>query len=486
MSIRRHIAFACALILPCVTASGIAGQPPSEPGGRSSPRPPNVVLFLIDDLGYTDVGCYGSDFYETPHIDGLARDGMKFTAAYAACCVCSPTRVSLLTGKNPARLHITHAIPIQGYLRLKGPLPLIPAIYRKNLPLAEVTIAEALKPAGYRSASVGKWHVCWEKEFYPEHQGFDVNVAGNNMGNPGTYFHPYHGRWRMTPRHAWTEWQTIAGGRPGEYLTDRLTDEAIRFIEQTAGGPFLLYFPHYAVHTPLQAREELIEKYRRKPKGKHHTNPVYAAMIESVDQSVGRLLAKLEELGIAENTVVIFTSDNGGNGRATSHHPLRGCKGNYYEGGIRVPLIVRWPGVVEPGSVCHTPVITHDLYPTLLAMAGLPLMPEQHVDGVSLMPLLRQTGDLQPRSLFWHFPNYIGATHIGPARPLSVIRVGDWKLIEFLENGRLELYNLRDDLGEKNNLAAEMPEKTGQLHQTLIEWREAAKVQMPRPNPEYH
>jgi arylsulfatase A-like enzyme len=289
----------------------------------------------------------------------------------------------------------------------------------------------------------------------------------------------------MTPQHEWVAWQTIAGGEPGEYLTDRLTDEAIRFIEQNADRPFLLYFPHYAVHTPLQAKEELVEKYRGKPKGEHHQNPVYAAMIESVDQSVGRVLGKLDALGLAANTVVIFTSDNGGNGHATSHYPLRGCKGNFYEGGIRVPLIVRWPGVVEPGSVCHTPVISHDFPPTLLEIAGLPPMPEQHVDGVSLLPLLKQSGDLKPRSLFWHFPNYIGATHIDPARPLSVIRDGDWKLIEFLEDGRLELYNLRDDLGEQNNLAARMPDQAGRLQRQLAEWRAAAQVQMPQPNPEY-
>ena len=474
------------VVLACTTSIAIAAESQTRESGKPSPvRPPNVVLFLIDDLGYTDVGCYGSDFYETPNVDRLAREGMRFTEAYAACCVCSPTRVSVLTGKNPARLHITHAIPIQGHLRMKGPLPLIPAIYRKNLPLEEVTIAEALKPAGYRSASIGKWHACWEKEFYPEHQGFDVNIAGNNMGNPGMYFHPYHGRWRMTRMHPWTEWQTIAGGKPGEYLTDRLTDEAIRFIEQSSNGPFLLYFPHYAVHTPLQAKEELIEKYRQKPKGERHTNPVYAAMIDSVDQSVGRVLAMLNELDLADNTVVIFTSDNGGHGRITSHHPLRGCKGNYYEGGIRVPMIVRWPGRVEPGSVCHTQVISHDFHPTLLEMAGLPLMPEQHVDGVSLVPLLKQTGGLKPRALFWHFPNYIGATHVEPARPVSVIRDGDWKLVEFLEDGRLELYNLRDDLGEKNNLAVQMPARTEELHQKLTAWRKATKVQMPRANPEY-
>ncbi|NQT16139.1 MAG: sulfatase, partial [Planctomycetes bacterium] len=444
------------------------------------------VFFLIDDLGWTDVACYGSDFYETPNIDRLAREGMHFTDAYAACCVCSPTRVSVLTGKYPARLHITHAIPIQGSSRLKGPLPLVPADYCKNLPLEEVTIAEALKPAGYLSASIGKWHVCWEGAYYPEHQGFDLNVAGNNMGNPGTYFHPYQGRWRMTRQHPWIEWRTIEGGSPGEYLTDRLTDEAIAFIAENRDRPFLLYFPHYAVHTPLQARLQLIEKYERKPRGEHHQNPVYAAMIESVDQSVGTVLRRIEKLGLAENTVVIFNSDNGGNGRVTSHHPLRGCKGNFYEGGTRVPLIVKWPGVVQPGSVCRVPVISNDFFPTLLEIAGLPLRPEQHVDGVSLMPLLKQTGQLESRPLFWHFPNYIGAKHPGAARPMSVVRSGDFKLLEFLEDNRVELYNLRKDLGEQHDLADTMPEQAAKLRRLLANWRTAAGVQMPRPNPAFH
>ena len=463
--------------LPHATADESLAQP------SGADRPPNVVFFLIDDLGWTDVACYGSDFYETPHVDRLAREGMRFTDAYAACCVCSPTRVSVLTGKYPARLHITHAIPIQGSLRLKGPLPLVPADYCKNLPLEEVTIAEGLKPAGYVSASIGKWHVCWEEAYYPEHQGFDRNVAGNNMGYPGTYFYPYEGRWRMTPRHPWIEWRTIEGGRPGEYLTDRLTDEAIAFIAENRDRPFLLYFPHYAVHTPLQAKQELIEKYESKPKGEHHHNPVYAAMIDSVDQSVGRVLRQIDQLGLAENTVVIFNSDNGGNGRVTSHHPLRGCKGNFYEGGIRVPLIVKWPGVVQPDSVCRVPVISNDFYPTLLEIAGLPLRPEQHRDGVSLVPLLKQTGGLESRPLFWHFPNYIGARHPDAARPMSVVRSGDFKLLEFLEDDHVELYNLRKDQGEQHDLAGAMPEKAAELRGLLAAWRTAAGVQMPRPNP---
>ena len=306
-------------------------------GGAAEKPRLNIVFILIDDMGWTDLGCYGSDYYETPNVDRLAQQGMKFTDAYAASCVCSPTRVSILTGKYPGRLHITHAIPIQGAERIKEPLPLIEAVYRKNLPLEEVTIAEALKPGGYVCAFMGKWHVCWEKDFYPKAQGFDLNVGGNNMGNPGNYFYPYNGAWRMTKKHPMTRWNTLPDGKKGEYLTDRLTDEAIDFIDKNKASPFFLNLSHYAVHTPLQAPEQLIKKYKKKPAGKRHRNPVYAAMVESVDRSVGRIMGKLEQLGIADETVVVFTSDNGGHGRITSHHPLRGNKGNFYEGGIRVP-----------------------------------------------------------------------------------------------------------------------------------------------------
>ena len=454
-------------------------------GTASAKSKLNVVFFLIDDMGWTDVGCYGSGYYETPNIDRLAGQGMKFTDAYASCCVCSPTRASILTGKYPGRLHITHAIPIQGAKRLKGPLPLIEATYTKNLPLEEVTIAEALKDAGYVSASIGKWHVCWDKGFYPEDQGFDLNVGGNNMGNPGNYFYPYQGAWRMTAKHPLTRWNTLPDGKPGEYLTDRLTDEAIAMIDKNRDRPFFLYLSHYAVHSPLQAKKGMIEKYRKKPATKHHKNPTYAAMIESVDQSVGRVMKKLEDLGITEQTVVIFTSDNGGAGRVTSAHPLRGNKGNFHEGGIRVPLIVKWPGVVKPGSECRVPVISTDFYPTILEMAGLPPRTEQHVDGESIVPLRKHDGDLKRDALYWHYPNYIGAGHPNPARPCSVIRKGDWKLIESLEDRHVELYNLKEDLGEKNDLASRMPEKAKELGRMLQQWRKEADVQMPRPNPEY-
>ncbi len=453
-------------------------------GAAENPRL-NIVFILIDDMGWTDLGCYGSDYYETPNVDRLAQQGMKFTDAYAASCVCSPTRVSILTGKYPGRLHITHAIPIQGAERIKEPLPLLEAIYRKNLPLEEVTIAEALKPGGYVSASMGKWHVCWEKEFYPKAQGFDLNVGGNNMGNPGNYFYPYNGAWRMTKKHPMTRWNTLPNGKKGEYLTDRLTDEAIKFIDKNKARPFFLYLSHYAVHTPLQAPDKLIKKYKKKPVGKRHRNPVYAAMVESVDHSVGRIMSKLEQLGIADGTVVVFTSDNGGHGRITSHLPLRGNKGNFYEGGIRVPLIVRWPGVVKPGSQCKVPVISTDFFPTILEIAGLPSRPECHLDGVDMVPLLKGQRSIDRDALYWHYPNYIGAGHPGGARPCSVVRKGDWKLIESLEDNRLELFDLSKDLGETNDLAAVMPEKAGLLKNLLDDWRKEAGVQMPRINPDF-
>ena len=453
-------------------------------GAAENPRL-NIVIILIDDMGWTDLGCYGSDYYETPNVDRLAQQGMKFTDAYAASCVCSPTRVSILTGKYPGRLHITHAIPIQGAERIKEPLPLLEAIYRKNLPLEEVTIAEALKPGGYVSASMGKWHVCWEKEFYPKAQGFDLNVGGNNMGNPGNYFYPYNGAWRMTKKHPMTRWNTLPNGKKGEYLTDRLTDEAIKFIDKNKARPFFLYLSHYAVHTPLQAPDKLIKKYKKKPVGKRHRNPVYAAMVESVDHSVGRIMSKLEQLGIADETVVVFTSDNGGHGRITSHLPLRGNKGNFYEGGIRVPLIVRWPGVVKPGSQCKVPVISTDFFPTILEIAGLPSRPECHLDGVDMVPLLKGQRSIDRDALYWHYPNYIGAGHPGGARPCSVVRKGDWKLIESLEDNRLELFDLSKDLGETNDLAAVMPEKAGLLKNLLDDWRKEAGVQMPRINPDF-
>ncbi|MBM3862244.1 MAG: sulfatase [Verrucomicrobia bacterium] len=471
-------------LLTALLLAPLAAMPAADAATKTTESKPNIVIILADDLGWADLACYGSRFYETPNVDRLATHGMRFTDAYAAGCVCSPTRASILTGKYPGRLHITTAIPIDGHLRLKRPPPLLPPAYCKNMPLEEVTLAEALKAGGYTCASVGKWHVCWDKEFFPEHQGFDLNVAGNGMGNPGNYFFPYDGEWRMTPKHPKVRWRTIDGGHPGEYLTDRLTDEAIRFMKDCHGKqqPFFLSLSHYAVHTPLQAKNDLIEKYRKKPPTREHKNPVYAAMIQSVDESVGRVMRTLDDLGVADNTIVIFTSDNGGVELISSQRPFRGGKTMPYEGGHRVPLIVCARGV-KAGGECSVPVVSTDYYPTVLEMAGLPARPEQHVDGVSLVPLLTQTGGLTRDALYWHFPHYAGET---PAQaPSSTVRMGDWKLIEFLEDKHVELYNLKDDLGETRDLAAAMPEKAAALRERLAQWRTKINAQMPVPNPDH-
>lgn len=448
---------------------------------------PNIVFILIDDIGYSDVGCYGSDYYETPNIDKLAREGIRFTDAYAASTLCSPTRASILTGKYPGRLHITHAIPIYGSARLKNTM-FLDADYVMNLPLKEVTIAEALKEKGYRSASIGKWHVSWNEKYYPEKQGFDVNIGGNNMGSPGNYFYPYNGKWSMTDDSPVIEWNVLPNGESGEYLTDRLTNEAVKFIEESKEKPFFLYLQHYAVHTPLQSKEELIKKYEAKPANlvRGHKNARYAAMIESVDQSVGRVMKKLADLRLIKNTIVIFTSDNGGQGRSTTNWPFRGNKGNFYEGGIRVPLIVKWLENIKPGIVNNTPVTSTDFYPTLLGLTGIPLKPKQHLDGINLAPLLTQEKKIARNdALYWHFPNYTGTGHPNPIGPCSAIRDGDWKLIEYLEDGSLELYNLKEDIKEENNLAKQLPGQADELRKKLEKWRKNVQVQMPRPNPNY-
>jgi arylsulfatase A-like enzyme len=468
----------CLLALISVAASGTAE--PARP-----PAKPNLVFILADDLGWSDLGCYGSTFYETPHLDRLAASGMRFTDAYAACSVCSPTRASILTGKYPARLHLTDWVPGRADRpdqKLKRPVIL------DHLPLEEVTLAEALREAGYRTGFIGKWHL-GGTNFFPENQGFDLNVGGCAKGSPPSYFSPYR-----IP--------TLTDGRKGEYLTDRLTDEALKFIESAKAKPFLLYLSHYAVHNPQQAKAELVAMYRAKaarlpppagpeflPEGKQRARqiqnqPIYAAMVQSVDESVGRVIEKLAELGIEGNTVVVFTSDNGGlstsEGAPTSNVPLRAGKGWHYEGGVREPCIIRWPGVTRPGSLCHAPVISTDYYPTLLEIAGLPLRPQQHMDGVSLVPLLKG-GTLAERPLFWHYPHYSNQG----GGPGGAVRVGDFKLIEWFEDMRVELFNLREDVSEKHNLAAAMPEKAAALRRQLHDWRKDIKAAMPTPNPDY-
>jgi len=431
------------------------------------PAAPNIVLILADDLGWTDLACYGSDFYETPNIDRLAREGMKFMQAYSACTVCSPTRAALLTGKYPARPHITDWIPGQ---MPENPKLLVPD-WTKYLPLEEKTIADALRSAGYVTASIGKWHLGGE-EYYPTKHGFDINVAGSAAPSPPSYFAPY-------------KIATLPDGPKGEYLTDRQAQEAVRFIEQHHEKPFFLYLPLFAVHMPIQGKQELVRKYRAKKKpGQKQTNAVYAAMIESMDEAVGRVRRTLEELNLAERTIVIFASDNGGRVPTTSNYPLRVGKGSCYEGGTRVPLIVRWPGVTRAGSVCETPVISMDLYPTILEMTGLKNAASSSVDGVSLVPLLRRKGGLSRDALFWHYPHY-QHYQLGGTTPYGAIRAGDFKLIEFFDDMRVELYNLRDDIGEQHNLAAKMPKKVDALRARLHAWRAEVGAQMPSRNPNY-
>ena len=445
---------------------------------------PNFVFFLVDDMGWKDAVCYGSSFYETPNIDRLARGGMRFTDAYAACPVCSPTRASIMSGKYPARLNLTDFL----VGRRRGKLN--PAKYIHQLPLEEVTIAETLKEAGYATFFAGKWHMGGEG-FWPEDQGFDVNKGGCERGGPyggKRYFSPYG-----NPR--------LEDGPEGEHLPDRLASETAAFIESHKDVPFLTYLSFYSVHTPLMARADLKRKYEAKAKTVQageiwgvegarkvrlvQDHAVYAGMIEAMDQAVGKVLNALDRLNLANDTVVILMSDNGGlstsEGHPTSNLPLRAGKGWLYEGGIREPMIIKWPGVVKPGSMCSEPVISTDFYPTMLDMAGLRQKPKQHIDGVSFVPLLRGRKSLARKAIFWHYPHYGNQG----GSPGGAVRAGDYKLIEFYEDNRVELYNLKADIGEKNNLADEMPEKAAELLNMLKAWRKEVDAQMPTPNPGY-
>ena len=439
----------------------------------------NIVLFLVDDLGWRDIGANGSTYYQTPNIDRLAREGVRFTDAYAACAVCSPTRAAVLTGKYPARLLLTDWLP-NGRWEPKSRLR--SARFVRSLPLEEVTLAEALREGGYRTANIGKWHLGGEPFSLPQHHGFDLNIGGNAHGAPWDFFFPYEGNWAIPTTGQRVRWNVFSEGKPGEYLTNRLTDEAVAFIRGSRDRPFFLYFPHYAVHTPLQAKPEVVAKYERIPEERRQGKPVYAAMVESLDDSVGRVMETLRELRLENDTVVIFTSDNGGFYNATSNAPLRANKGAYYEGGIRVPLIVKWPGVARAGTVSAEPVTSTDLYPTCLAAAGLPARPHQHVDGLDLRPVLTGGATLGRPAIFWHFPHYNDHPHSVPS---GVIRQGPWKLIETFDPEGLELYNLADDLGEQRNLAAAQPARVAELKRALDAWRVEVGAEMMRPNPDH-
>ncbi len=456
---------------------------------------PNILLILIDDLGWRDLSCYGSDFYETPNLDRLAESGMRFTDAYASCPVCSPTRASIMTGKYPATVGITNFIYGQGEGKLKA-VPYLP-----HLPLTEHTVAQTLREGGYATWHVGKWHL-GGKEYEPQHQGFDVNIGGGHHGMPHKgFFSPW-------------ELENLEDGPEGEYLTDRLTDEAINLVKEHDGSkPFFLNMCHYAVHIPIQSPPDLVEKYKAKARAMgldrqttfeegeylpclHKRNerirrrliqsdPAYAAMIENLDTNIGRLLDALRETGQLDNTLVIFTSDNGGlstsEGSPTCNKPLLEGKGWVYDGGTRVCQIASWPGVIQPGSTCAEPVTSTDFYPTFLEVAGLPMKPEQHVDGTSMMPLLEGKETLTREAIYWHYPHYSnqGGT------PGCSVRAGDYKLIEFFEDGKLELYNLREDIEEAHDLSKSDPELTKKLHGMLVNWRESVEAKIPEPNPEW-
>ena len=449
----------------------------------------NFLFFLVDDMGWADIGANGSKFHETPHIDRLAASGIRFTQGYAACPVCSPTRASIMTGRHPVRVDITDWIPGQGN---KATNKLLHPSDRDNLAHREVTIAEQLKTHGYQTFFAGKWHLGSEGH-WPEDQGFDINIGGHHRGSPpGGYYAP------------WTN-PALKANKPGEYLTERLTEESIKFLEQRdAAKPFLLYLSYYNIHTPIQPYKKRIEHYNAKaekmfqgetPTQSEHEgstrmrqdNAALASMVAAVDDSVGALLGKLKELKLDQNTVVIFFSDNGGlstrGGKRFGpgcHLPLRASKGWLYEGGVREPTIIRAPGVTQPGSVSHKPMVSMDFFPTMLDLAGLPAQPKLHADGQSLLSQLRGN-DVGSRTLYWHYPHYHGSSW----KPGASIRDGDWKLIEFYHHDKVELYNLVNDIGEQKNLAARQPKKTAELRAKLRAWQKSMKAKMPVPNPAY-
>ncbi len=428
---------------------------------------PNIVLIYIDDYGWRDVGFNGTKFYETPNADRIAREGMIFRSAYSNGPNCAPSRACLMSGLYSPRHGIyTVANSDRGKASLRKIIPT-----KNTTVLADefVTMAEALKMGGYTTATMGKWHLGKD----PTTQGFDINIAGREWGSPsgGGYHSPY-------------KYPNLVNKQKGEYLTDRLGSEAAKFIEAHKDKPFFLYLTHYAVHTPIQAKPELTSKYQKKPTVDQQTNAKYAAMIESMDDSVGTVLETLDRLKLADNTIVVFYSDNGGHAGATSNAPLRGSKGMLYEGGIRVPMAVRWPGVAKAGSVCEEPVIGIDLYPTLLEATKTKRPAKAQLDGTSLVPLLKDAqAKLFRPALYWHFPAYLqGSTRRhGPFRttPAGAVRMGDWKLIEYFDDGTLELYNLVNDIGETGNLAKQQPKKTARLHAMLKAWRRATDAPVP-------
>ncbi len=440
----------------------------------AGPSRPNIVFILADDLGWTDLGVQGSKYYETPAIDRLAAQGMRLTS-FHTCQNCAPTRASLISGQYGPRTGIYMVGSIDRFDWQNRPLRPVDNV--EDLPSDKITIAQVLKQAGYATGMFGKWHLGQDGIYHPSQRGFDEAIV-----TTGGHFH-----FKTHPEVDYP---------PGIYLADWLTEKAVDFIERYKDEPFFLYLCHFAVHAPIQAKPEWITHFQAKPGVGGHKNPVYAAMIASVDESVSRVMAQLDRLHLADNTVVIFSSDNGGvygyvRGRSediTDNAPLRNAKGSLYEGGTRVPVIVRWPGVTRPGSLCDVPAIHVDFYPTLAEIAGAQRPAGYTLDGESLVPLLRNPdAQLQREAIYQHFPGYLGFLPGGlqwrtTTTPVGAIQSGDWKLMEFFEDGRLELYNLRDDIGETNNLAEKMPDKAGELHARLAAWRASIQAPMPTRN----
>jgi len=467
---------------------------------------PNVVLILIDDLGWADLELTGSTFHETPRMNQLAREGVFFSNAYAANPVCSPTRASILTGKVPSRIGVTNHGGTPGP---RGPAyRLTSPDVAGNLPPEDLTMAEAFHAAGYRTAHIGKWHLQAHYEKgnanFPEAHGFELNIAGHAIGQPGAYYFPYE-----SEAHPSTNVPDLEDGQEGDYLTDVLTDKAIEYMEAHREEPFFLNLWYYTVHTLIDPRKDLLEKFNHKAQSLWGANrpdqgvpeyrgffsrtlqdkPDYAAMVAAMDENVGRILDALDRLGLADNTVVVFFSDNGGLstgprlGYPTSNLPLRAGKAWLYEGGIRVPFLIRYPGTVPAGVTLDTPVMSTDVYPTLLALAGMPLKPDQHVDGVNLAPLMRgEQAQLDREALYFHYPHYHPINSKGPS---GAIRMGDYKLHESFETGQTELYNLRTDPGETHDLSAEQPERARDMLERLHAWQRETGAAMPVENPAY-
>ncbi len=460
------------LPLVLLATLGCAGTAPTPDDGGDPAARPNILVVLVDDLGWSDLGCYGNAAVDTPRIDAFAAEGMRFTDAYAAAPVCSPTRASIMTGKAPARLRITNHLPDQERFTPDDPV-VLSAECADRLPLEEVTVAELLKDGGYRTAFMGKWHLAPQRgddmsDWYPDHQGFELNLGGNGWGGPGrSFFAPY-------------EFPNLKSKTDDEYLPYRIGEEAVGWLRDHAASgseqPFFLALWHYTVHWPMDAPAELVAKYEARGKQRGLEDPRYAAMTEALDQIFGSVLDALEETGLADNTIVVFTSDNGALDSVADLYPLRESKGYLYEGGIRVPMMVRWPGRVAAGVTEDEPVVSTDLFATALDAARVPLPDTYPGDGESLLPVLTGSGDLHRDALFFHYPNYAfhRANRLG-----SAVRVGDHKLIEYFDDGSVELYDLAHDLGEQRDLAGEQPERAAAMRARLAAWRDEVDAALP-------